>query len=97
MQEEKLKFIRIGFLIFWLLILFAPMVSHFFGSFDAGYIIMTERRKPAKKPDLPGQFSAIGQYFADMESYLNDHFGFRSWLVTANNILKLRKEILVVT
>lgn len=90
MQDDKLKFIRFGFLIVWLLVLFAPMVSHFFGFFDSDYIIMTERRKPAKKPRLPGKFSAIGQYFTDMESYLNDHFGFRSWLVTANNILKLK-------
>ncbi len=48
----------------------------------------TEKRQYATFPSIPENVFQIQKFFSDMESYLNDHFGFREWMV-----LRYQQEI----
>ena len=41
----------------------------------------TEKRLLSSFPPLPDSFSQAGAYFAGIEAYLDDHFGFRDYLI----------------
>jgi alginate O-acetyltransferase complex protein AlgJ len=41
----------------------------------------TEKRQLASFPPIPGSFFQAQKFFSDMDNYLNDHFGFREWMV----------------
>jgi alginate O-acetyltransferase complex protein AlgJ len=41
----------------------------------------TEKRTLAVFPDPPSSSAGIRGFFSDVDSYLNDHFGFREWMV----------------
>lgn len=44
-------------------------------------ISFTEKRQLATLPSAPVSVFHIQKFFSGMESYLNDHFGFREWMV----------------
>lgn len=71
----------------FLALLFAPLVG---GLFDIGDdVARIELRKPATAPSLAADWKSIERFPGDLDSYLNDAFGFRSQLVAANSLLHL--------
>lgn len=66
----------------------APMFGHFAGVFDESYIINTEKRQPNPLPER-SVFKTPKVFISSLESYLNDHFGFRQKLVRLNSLLRL--------
>lgn len=68
-----------------LIILFAPMIGHFGSFFNLDYIQTTEKRVPSLLPALPKSYSELKAFPTRMDAYLEDHFGFRSALVSAYN------------
>ena len=80
MTLEKLdrKFRWINIFIFFVII-FAPCLwmicSH------KTVFSFTEKRQLASFPSLPPRLPEIRTFFSGVDSYLNDHFGFREWMV----------------
>ncbi len=67
-----------------------PAVGHFSGAFDINYIEKTEKRPVNAIPDFPDNIAKIRNYPNQINSYLNDHFGFRSWLISMNTKARLK-------
>ena len=44
-------------------------------------ISVVEKRALAEFPSVPERYSQVQDFFAEMEQYLNDHFGFREWMI----------------
>lgn len=63
----------------FVVIIFAPSLYMMFG--PQTIFSYTEKRKLATFPSIPGSVFQIQKFFSDMESYLNDHFGFREWMI----------------
>ena len=66
-----------------------PAIGHMSGKFDTIYIKKTEKRSPNHLPDFPNSLEKIKSYPMRLNAYLNDHFGFRSWLVSMNSLVLL--------
>jgi alginate O-acetyltransferase complex protein AlgJ len=41
----------------------------------------TEKRKLTTFPSIPESVFQVQNFFSEMENYLNDHFGFREWMI----------------
>lgn len=78
----KLKFLSIPI---FLLFIVLPIIGHNFSSDDISTI---ELRNPAPLPSVPLNFEELKKLPAKIDSYLNDHFGFRSVLIDLNCRLK---------
>ena len=50
----------------------------------------SEKRRLASMPAIPSRIQDAKKYLSDMEEYLNDNFGFRSFLLFAGNATKYR-------
>jgi hypothetical protein len=87
------KFRELLYIIFFGCCISLPMILHFLGVFDVGYITATERRKPAVLPELPTRISEFHAYKTELDDYLRDHFGFRSLLVTLNSLIRLKMGV----
>ncbi|MFW2365992.1 MAG: hypothetical protein ACN4GW_06220, partial [Desulforhopalus sp.] len=71
-------FQKINITIFFVVI-FAPCLWMIF---DKNTVFsFTEKRMLATLPPLPGSFLQTQKFFSDLDNYLNDHFGFREWMV----------------
>lgn len=60
-------------------IIFAPCTWMIYG--PETVFSYTEKRQLAVFPQFPDNLSGIRKFFSDTDSYLNDHFGFREWMV----------------
>jgi len=70
--------------------IFIPAAGHMAGGFDVQYIKESEKRSPNHVPDFPNSPETIRAYPRQLNAYFNDYFGFRSWLVSKNNLLRLK-------
>ncbi len=71
-------FQRITITVFFIII-FTPCIWMIFGhKTDISY---TEKRTLATLPSLPDNLSQVKSFFSDIDRYLDDHFGFREWMV----------------
>jgi alginate O-acetyltransferase complex protein AlgJ len=82
---DQSRNMQLALSIIGVVVLFAPMLGHFGSFFNLNYIQMTEKRLPAPIPVLPKSYPELKAYPASVDAYLEDHFGFRSALVTAYN------------
>jgi len=71
-------FQRILIVIFFIMIS-APALRSISG--DKAVFSFTEKRSLAAFPQLPNKVSQVQVYFSKLDDYLNDHFGFREWMV----------------
>lgn len=71
-------FQRINIVVFFVII-FAPCLYMICG--PRTVFSYTEKRQLAAFPSMPGNVFQVQKFFSDMDSYLNDHFGFREWMV----------------
>lgn len=71
-------FQRINIVIFFLVI-FSPCLVMIFG--HKTLFSYTEKRSLAELPPLPTNAPEVRRFFSGIDSYLNDHFGFREWMV----------------
>jgi len=76
-------------IIVFMLVITVPMLGHIGGYFDQSYISTTEKRTPNLCPDNSLIKTDFKKYISALESYLNDHFGFREKLVRLNSLLRL--------
>lgn len=77
-------------IIIFILVIAMPMIGHIGGYFDQAYISTTEKRVPSVWPDNSLIRSDFKKYASSVESYLNDHFGFRERLVRLNSLIRLK-------
>lgn len=73
-----INFQRINIVIF-LIIIFSPCLFMIFG--QKTIFSYTEKRSLATFPSLPAKATEVRRFFSNVDSYLNDHFGFREWMV----------------
>jgi alginate O-acetyltransferase complex protein AlgJ len=80
MNSDKLAVIfqRITISVF-LVTIFAPGTYMLIG--PKTEISYTEKRQLAILPSIPGNVMQAREFFSDLGSYLDDHFGFREWMV----------------
>lgn len=71
-------FQRINIVLFCIII-FSPCLIMLFG--QKTVFSYTEKRSLAVFPFFPSNAPDIRGYFSDVDSYLDDHFGFREWMV----------------
>ncbi len=71
-------FQRITIAVFFMII-FTPCIWMICGpKTDISY---TEKRTLATLPSIPDNLSQVKSFFSDIDRYLDDHFGFREWMV----------------
>ena len=80
MIAKHIRTIYNALLIFLFMGLLAAPAVRMLGS-EKMVFSFTEKRLLNAFPALPDSFSQPGAYFADIEAYLNDHFGFRDFLI----------------
>lgn len=66
-------------IVVFLVIVFTPCLWMVFG--EKAVFSFTEKRKLATLPALPDSLPEIQGFFSGLDNYLNDHFGFREWMV----------------
>lgn len=71
-------FHRILIAIFFIII-FIPCLQTIVG--DKTLISVAEKRSLAEFPSIPENFSQVQGFFPGLDQYLDDHFGFREWMV----------------
>ncbi len=71
--------------LFFLILIAAPSLGQFAGFSDTGFIKTTELRNPAACPEWPAEQDQWKTFPKQLDSFVNDHFGFRAWLTTLNN------------
>ncbi len=72
-------------ILFFLILIAAPSLGQFAGFSDTGFIKTTELRNPAACPEWPAEQDQWKTFPKQLDSFVNDHFGFRAWLTTLNN------------
>jgi hypothetical protein len=80
MNSDRLDniFQRINIAVF-IVIIFAPCL--WMVSTQQAVFSFTEKRKLATFPSHPDSLTEIQGFFSGIDNYLNDHFGFREWMV----------------
>ena len=66
-------------IVMFFIIIFIPCVPMIFG--DKTLISVVEKRALAEFPSVPENYSQVQPFFTEMGQYLNDHFGFREWMI----------------
>lgn len=66
-------------IVMFFIIIFIPCVPMILG--EKTLISVVEKRSLAEFPSVPERYSQVQDFFAEMEQYLNDHFGFREWMI----------------
>ncbi len=80
MTAKHIRTIYNALLIFLFIGFLAAPAARMLGSEKTVYSFI-EKRLLHVFPSRPDSFSQLGAYFADIEVYLNDHFGFRDFLI----------------
>ncbi len=79
----KLKMLHIIFqrvnIALFFLVIFSPCLVMLLG--QKTVFSYTEKRSLATFPSPPANVPQVRQFFSDVDSYLDDHFGFREWMV----------------
>lgn len=76
---------KLGNIFRWLLVaiffivIFIPSLRMITG--EKAMFSVAEKRSLASFPPFPKSFNQLRVYFSDIDQYLNDHFGYREWLV----------------
>lgn len=78
LKTLDINFRRIRIAIFFIII-FSPSLFMIFGQ-KTGFSY-TEKRSLATFPSPPANAFEVRRFFSDVDGYLNDHFGFREWMV----------------
>lgn len=78
LKTLNLVFQRINIAIFFIVI-FTPCVWMLCG--QKTVFSFTEKRLLATFPSFPANLPQVQRFFSGVDSYLNDHFGFREWMV----------------
>ncbi|MGE4607060.1 MAG: hypothetical protein AAEJ52_10000 [Myxococcota bacterium] len=78
---------RTGVLTVFLALAWAPLLGGLVGV--GSDVAPVEFRRPAASPRFPDSWKSLRDLPGDMEAYLEDGFGFRAQLVTANSLLHL--------
>ena len=84
--EKPRRFFDIVLILVFAACLVAPAIRHFLTT-DAG-VSKSEKRRLASLPAVPSRLQDAEKYMSNMEEYLNDNFGFRSFLLFAGNAAK---------
>ncbi len=80
MREKRIRAIYCTFLILlFALLVSAPAIKML--SSERMVFSFSEKRSLSSLPPLPESFSQLDTYFSDIETYLDDHFGFRDFLI----------------
>ena len=74
----NIVFQRINIAIFFIVI-FTPCLWMIFG--QKTDFSFTEKRLLTTFPSIPTNLSQVQRFSSDIDSYLNDHFGFREWMI----------------
>lgn len=74
----NIVFQRINITIFFIVI-FTPCLWMIFG--QKTVFSFTEKRLLTTFPSIPNNLSQVQRFSSDIDSYLNDHFGFREWMI----------------
>lgn len=85
MESGRHKHLKIITICFFMSGITLPMITHFYGLFDTGYISSIENRYPHQRPSLPRTLNDFQNYFQKMSNYFDDHFGFRKQLIHAQS------------
>ena len=80
MTAKHIRTIYNALLIFLFIGFLAAPAARMLGS-EKMVFSFTEKRLLSSFPPLPDSFSQADAYFADIEAYLDDHFGFRDFLI----------------
>lgn len=73
------NFFRRMLIVLFFIVIFAPSVRMISG--DRPLIAYTEKRTLATFPSFPDNQAQLRTFFTGIDEYLNDHFGFRDWLI----------------
>ncbi len=73
------RFFQRLLIVLFFVIIAVPAVKMGFG--DRIEFSYTEKRALAAFPQVPDHLSQIRQFFSGLDDYLNDHFGFREWMI----------------
>ena len=65
----------------------APLIGHLLGTAGAETIWLVEQRQPSPRPGWPRDTAQIRQVPNQLDAYFDDHFGFRSRLLSLNSSL----------
>lgn len=74
----NIVFQRILIVIFFIIV-FIPCSAMILG--EKTHISVVEKRALAEFPSVPESYSQVQLFFPEMEQYLDDHFGFREWMI----------------
>ncbi len=61
------------------IVIFIPCLPMILG--DKTLVSLVEKRELAAFPSTPQNYSQFQRFFPEMGEYLNDHFGFREWMI----------------
>lgn len=75
-------------IVFFISAITLPLAGHVCGFFDESYIVSTEKRQPNPFPDRSGILEDPEGFISSLESYINDHYGFREKLTRLNSIIR---------
>jgi len=78
LKNLNIIFQRINIVIFFIIV-FSPCLVMIGG--QKTVFSYTEKRLLAAFPSIPMDVSEVRRFFSDVDSYLDDHFGFREWMV----------------
>jgi hypothetical protein len=66
-------------IVMFFIIVFIPCSAMILG--EKTDISVVEKRALAELPSVPESYSQVQLFFPEMEQYLDDHFGFREWMI----------------
>jgi alginate O-acetyltransferase complex protein AlgJ len=76
------------FAIAFVVMIAAPLVIHCWQGSSA--ILRDEKRNAAAFPSLPGKGRSLQTFVQELDAYLKDNYGLRTWLLTSYNVVKYR-------
>jgi hypothetical protein len=76
------------FAVAFVIMIATPLVIHCWQGSSA--ILRDEKRNAAAFPSLPGQGRSLQTFVRELDAYLKDNYGLRSWLLTSYNVVKYR-------
>jgi len=78
----------IGFIALFCGLILAPSIRQVWLGKTEG--VTAENRRLADRPTVPRNWSELRHFFAAMDAWLNDHFGFRDDLIAWNNQIRFK-------
>ena len=80
--------LRSLFAIVFVIMIATPLMIHCWQGSSA--ILRDEKRNAAAFPSLPGQGRSLQTFVRDLDAYLKDNYGLRTWLLRSYNVVKYR-------